>query len=353
MERFWEIMDFQVGANTVYDFFYALIFFIGIFIFFKLFKTVIVHRLKKMSKRTAEVLDDQVVLLIEGISSFFYFMVSVYVPLKFLNLGIYVEKGLDVIFLTTVVYQVIRFLQALIEYGFNKFVTTKGGRSAQQAKTTSYGLKLVIKILLWSVGLLLILANIGINVTSLIAGLGVGGIAIALAVQNILGDIFSSFSIYFDRPFEVGDYIVIGTDEGTVEKIGLKSTRLTSLQGEELIVSNRELTSTRVQNFKKMKRRRVKVDLSVEYGTTTAKLKEIEGIVKKAVEDQAETEFGRCRFGAFGDFGMTFSIVYFVLSNDYDFFAERQEQINFSIKDGFEKAGIEMAYPIERVLGGK
>ena len=142
----------------------------------------------------------------------------------------------------------------------------------------------------------MLLSNLGVNVTSIVASLGIGGIAVALAAQNILSDIFSSFSIYFDRPFEIGDYIQLGTDTGTVEKIGSKTTRIRTMQGEELIVSNQELTTARVQNFKRMEERRVAVKLGVEYGTVLEKLEKIPSYLEDIVKAQENVRFDRCFF---------------------------------------------------------
>ena len=234
----------------------------------------------------------------------------------------------------------------LVDFGLRKMAKKKGNEDASAFQ----GMRLVIKILLWSIGFLLVLSNLGFDITSLIAGLGIGGVAIALAVQNILGDIFSSFSIVFDKPFKVGDYIVIEPDRGIVKKIGLKTTRLETLQGEELIISNKELTSARVQNFKKMKQRRINFNVGVTYETSPAKLKEIDALIEKIIKGVKDVEFVRCHFQGFGDFSLNFEVVYLVKSGDYAVFMDKQEEINFAIVNAFTKNKIDMAYPTQTLF---
>ena len=193
------------------------------------------------------------------------------------------------------------------------------------------------------------LSNLGIEITPLVASLGVGGIAIAIALQSVLGDLFAAFAIYFDKPFKEGDFIIVGNDMGTVEKIGIKTTRIQTLQGQELVVSNSELTNSRVNNYKKMKERRVVTNIGVEYSTPTKKLKKINGIVKKAVETTKESRFDRVHFKAFGDFSLNFELVYYVTSPDYVKYMDVQQEINFKIREAFEKEKIVFAFPTQTI----
>jgi len=205
-----------------------------------------------------------------------------------------------------------------------------------------------VKFVLWAVGILLILSNLGINVNSLVAGLGIGGLAISLALQSVLGDLFSSVSIAVDKPFEEGDFIVVGEHKGTVKKIGLKTTRVEALQGEEIVLSNTELTTARVQNFKKMHRRRVLFHIGVTYDTPIEKLKKVEDIIEEACgEHKEKVEFDRVHFQEFGDSNLIFEVVYYMQVSDYNVYMDTQESINFKILEEFEKEGIEMAYPTQ------
>jgi len=205
-------------------------------------------------------------------------------------------------------------------------------------------IKKVILSILWVIAAIFILNNAGVNVTSLVAGLGIGGIAIAFALQSILEDMFSSFSIYLDKPFEIGDYIVSGADSGTVKKIGIKSTRLETLEGPELIISNKELTTVRVQNYKRMQKRRVVMNVGVVYGTPLKKLKKIPIMVDKIFKSVEKADLLRVHFVEFGDSALKYQIVFHILSKDYDVYRDTNQEINFKLVDEFEKEKLEMAY---------
>lgn len=207
-----------------------------------------------------------------------------------------------------------------------------------------------LKVSLWGVAVIFILSNLGYNVSTLVAGLGIGGIAIALAVQNVLGDIFSSLSIYFDKPFVVGDFIIVGEDLGVVKKIGIKSTRIQTLQGQELVISNRELTESRINNYKKMERRRIVFGFGIKYETPLKKVKKIPGIVKDIVNNMELAQADRVHFKEFGDFSLNFEAVYYLNSSEYNKYMDTQEEINFAIKERFEKEDIEFAYPTQTVF---
>ncbi len=342
--QFREYFSYQIGANTLWDLMLAVGFFIVLLIVFKIFEKIVVSRLRRLAKTTKNEFDDELIEVIESISPLFYFVVALYFPLKGIVLPETADKILDGVFIVVIVWQVIRFILSLIDFGLRRFVNKK---EASGVKTTYHGVRLVAKIILWIVGLLLILSNLGFNITSLVASLGIGGIAVALALQNILTDIFSSFSIYFDKPFQVGDYIVVGKDDGIVKKIGLKTTRLETLQGEELVISNQELTSSRVQNFRKIKKRRNTIKLGVVYETSQKKLKRVGEILEKIVTGTKDVDFVRCFFTEFGDFSLNFELIYYTLSPEYVDFLVKQEEINFAIKEAFEKEKIEFAYPTQ------
>lgn len=179
-----------------------------------------------------------------------------------------------------------------------------------------------------------------------------GGIAIAFAVQNQLGDVLGAFSIYFDRPFEIGDFIVVGAHSGTVTNIGVKSTRI-KLQGEELIISNKELTSTSVRNFRKLDKRCVTFTIGVTYSTPTTKLRKIREIIAGIVKNVELAELDRVSFTEFGDYSLKFLVIYYVKVADYGVYLDTQETINFAIKEAFEKEGIEIAFPTQTVFMNK
>ena len=189
--------------------------------------------------------------------------------------------------------------------------------------------------------------NLGYNVSGLLAGVGIGGIAIAFALQNVLADVFASITIYFDKPFKVGDYIVIGADSGTVKNIGIKSTRIQTLQGQELVVSNKELTEARIHNYKKMKTRRVVFEFGVEYDTPTKKMKKIPGMLDKIFKKVDGADMERVHFKSFGDSALLYEVVYYISTKEYKIYMDIQEEMNLELKQAFEKEKISMAYPTQ------
>jgi small-conductance mechanosensitive channel len=207
----------------------------------------------------------------------------------------------------------------------------------------------VLRVAIWSVILLLTLDNLGVNITALVAGLGVGGIAVALAAQNILGDLFASLSIVLDKPFAVGDFIILGEYMGSVEKVGLKTTRLRSLSGEQLIFSNADLLASRIRNYGRMFERRVVFSLGVTYQTTPEQLRRIPKIIREAIEANEQVRFDRAHFQKYGDFALIFEVVYYVLSREYNVHMDIQQEVNLTIYERFAAEGIEFAYPTQTV----
>ncbi|HET6628422.1 MAG TPA: mechanosensitive ion channel family protein [Woeseiaceae bacterium] len=207
----------------------------------------------------------------------------------------------------------------------------------------------VLRVAIWTLVLLLTLDNIGIDITALIAGLGIGGIAVALATQNILGDLFASLSIMLDQPFVVGDFLTVNEYAGSVEKIGIKTTRLRSLSGEQLVFSNNDLLNSRIRNYGRMFERRVVFSLGITYETPVEKLKLIPGILREAIESQEKVRFDRAHFQKYGDFALHFEIVYYVTSSDYNLYMDIQQTINLIIYERFADEGIEFAYPTQKL----
>lgn len=216
--------------------------------------------------------------------------------------------------------------------------------------TTVSAMSFVGNLILWSIVLLLALDNMGVDVTALIAGLGVGGIAVALAAQNILGDLFASLSIVLDKPFLLGDFIIVGDQMGTVEKVGLKTTRIRALSGEQLIFANTDLLQSRIRNFKRMQERRVVFKIGVIYETPQPKLAAIPQMIRDIVESQEKTRFDRSHFSEFGNFSLNFETVYYVLAPDYAVYMDIQQAINLAIFEKFAAEGIEFAYPTQKLF---
>jgi small-conductance mechanosensitive channel len=203
----------------------------------------------------------------------------------------------------------------------------------------------VARLAVWSLVLLLALDNLGFNITALLAGMGIGGIAVALAAQNILGDLFASLSIVLDKPFVVGDFIVVGEQLGTVEYIGLKTTRIRSLGGEQIVFSNTDLLGSRIRNYKRMQERRVVFGFGVVYQTPHEKLQTIPGMVREIIGKLDRARFDRAHFKEYGDSSLNFEVVYYVLSADYNVYMDIQQAINLELFRRFQEDGIDFAYP--------
>ena len=241
----------------------------------------------------------------------------------------------------------------MIEYGTLKVIQKREQEEKDFDSSVIQLLSKILKGVLWAVAIIIILQNLGYNISALVAGLGIGGLAIAFALQNILGDIFASFSIYFDKPFQKGDFIIVGDEKGVVKYIGIKSTRLQTLQGEELIISNKELTEARVHNYKKMEKRRIGFDFGVTYNTPTEKLKKIPLIVEEIISQIELAQIDRVHFKEFGDFSLNFAVVYYVNTGGYAEYMDTQQRINLDLKERFEKEGIEFAYPTQTIFVNK
>lgn len=209
---------------------------------------------------------------------------------------------------------------------------------------------IVIRVLIWSIAMLLTLDNLGVNVTALIAGMGIGGIAIALAVQNVLGDLLASLSIALDKPFVLGDFLVLDDFMGSVEYIGIKSVRLRSLSGEQLILSNTDLLASRLRNFGRMHERRVVFSIGVTYDTSRDALQKIPTTIGDIIKAQSNVRFDRCHLAKFGSYSIDFECVYYVSSAEYNTYMDTQQEINLRIHEAFERAAVEFAYPTQRLL---
>ena len=352
MTNFIENINFatQYLGNSVLDYAKALGLFIILLIAFKAIQYIILKRLGKLAKKTKTDIDDTLIDITKSLRPSFYWFLAFFFAVKFLTLSVLATKAISGILVIWAVYQIIKAVQILLNYILNKKFTKEDNPST---KAAIIYVNMIAKFLLWAIGLLLILSNLGIDVTSLIAGLGIGGVAIAFALQNILSDLFSSFAIYFDKPFQIGDFIVSGSHSGTVEKIGIKTTRIRALQGEEIVISNNELTGARVQNFKKMKKRRVVSSFGILYETPIEKIKNIKQIVKNIFNNLENTELSRVHFKQLGDFSLNFEVVYNITTGDYNTYMDAQEKFNLALMEAFESEGIEFAYPTQKLFVAK
>jgi len=351
-----ELLNQTYFGNTIEAYAIALgIFILGILIL-TIFKKIILSRLKKWSETTETKLDD---LLIKGIEKSILpvlYLIIFYLAVDYLSLPPSVEKAIGIGAVILITFFVIRLITSTIKYALAAYVKSKSPEEedADRRLRQIKGITLIFNFIIWVVGFVFLLDNLGFEISAVIAGLGIGGIAIALAAQAILGDLFSYFVIFFDRPFEIGDFVNLGGEfVGTIEYIGIKTTRIRSLSGEQIVASNTDLTNSRVRNFKRMERRRVVFRLGVVYQTSAANLEEIPKIVREIIEKKEDTVFDRGHFAAYGDFSLNFEFVYFVIGSDYLKYMNTQQAINMEIYRTFEEKGIEFAYPTQTLFVNK
>lgn len=306
--------------------------------------------IKRWAQKTTSTLDDKIFNNVKAPIFLIAILIGAYYSLTILSILDGYRELLRHIFIVAEIFAIAFMLTRVFSVTLNWY----GERRAKQDKAVSNHLLFVfnkiLQIIIYIAAFLAVLWAFNIDLSNIVVGLGVGGIAIALAVQSTLSDILSAFSIYFDRPFEIGDFIVIGEYSGTVTKIGVKSTRLQLLQGEELVISNKELTSTSLRNFKKLQKRRIAFTIGVTYDTPPEKLKKIPTLIEQVITNTKLVEFSRAHFSEFGDFSLKFEIVYYVTTGEYDKYMDAQQEINLGILKAFEKEGITMAFPTQTLL---
>lgn len=330
----------------------ALAIFLGLNILFYIVKHIVVQRLLTLAERTNVVFDNVLIEAIRDIRPWVYSLVSVVVAASVFTLPRIPEMILYGVMYAALVWQAIEIILRVLNFVIMRMVRTSNDDSATDeahATTAAHMITLVARIALWSLGILFVLSNLGIEVTSLIAGLGIGGIAVALALQGILSDLFASFSLYFDKPFRIGDFVTIGQDSGTIEKIGIKTTRIRTIQGEELVVANTELTTTRVHNFKKMKERRIVTEFGITYETDPVLVARVPELVRASFDANEGGRIDRVHFTTFGDSALIFEVVYYVESSEYVEYLRIQENFNLDLLKRFKEYGIEFAYPTHTV----
>ncbi len=347
--QFSTYLNFEVAGNTGNQFLTAFLVFAGLTLLFKIIKTIVLAKLKELTTKTDNKLDDLLFSVVNEIPWTFYSLISVYAGISFLTLNDFIKDAVGYAIIVVLTYYGVKIAQTIIDFSKDEVIRKQKKKDNVEDASLVSTLADILKISVWVFALILLLANFGYDVSALIAGVGIGGLAIALAAQNILSDIFASFSIFFDKPFKIEDYVVVGDDSGTVKKIGIKTTRIQTLKGDELVISNKELTESRIHNYGKMKKRRVVSHFGVVYETSSKKLKKIPSLVKDAIDKVDKASADRVHFTDFGDFSLNFEAVYYIDSPDYALFMDIQQEVNLGIKERFEKEKIEMAFPTHTI----
>jgi len=347
LSKITDILGRTFLGNTVLDWIVCLLIFFASILIIRILKQIFLKQLKKWAEKTTTTLDDFLIGVFEKVAMPLSYFGAVYLSVIFLSLNPPLRKTIDVLGIGILTLFMVRFITLLLTYAFNIYWLRRGKDAALERSLK--GIMSIIKILIWGLAVVFFLDNLGFKISTVIAGLGIGGVAVALAAQAVLGDLFSYFAIIFDRPFEIGDFIIIDEYLGVVEYIGIKTSRIRSLGGEQLVFSNTDLTNSRVRNYKRMDKRRVVFKFGVTYQTSLEQLKAISKIVENIIKNIKGTTFDRAHFFSYDDFSLTFEVVYYVLGSDYNKYMDVQQEINFAIKDEFEKRGIEFAYPTQTV----
>ena len=339
----------QFLENDVWRWFLSLGIILFVWIMLRVVLRLIMGRMKAYAARTAGQFDDLVVELLDKTKLLFVLIVSVFFGSLALDLSVDVDLWLRRILVLALLVQAGYWANAFITFWINRSVRRRLSKDAAAA-TSLAAMGFIAKLAVWTLVLLVALDNLGFSVTGLITGLGIGGIAIALAVQNILGDLFASLSIIIDKPFVIGDFIIVGDLMGTVERIGLKTTRVRSLSGEQIIFSNGDLLGSRVRNYKRMHERRIVFTVGVTYDTPADAVERIPSIIQEVIESQPDVRFDRSHFKSFGSYSLDIETVYIMQVADYAKYMDTQQAINLALLRRFADEGIDFAFPTQTLL---
>lgn len=343
--------NYMLLDNYVWEWILAILITLTIYVFLVFLKKVAEKKLKTFAEKTSSNLDDYLLEMLSSISRIFIFLSAINIGSNIITLNENVNNGLGHAFLLILFWQTTKWIVLIANIIFTKYKKIKEANSDMHGVTAINGLTAISKFIIWLIFLMLAMDNLGVDITALVAGLGIGGLAIALAAQSILGDLFASLTIMIDKPIAIGDYVVVDNFMGNVKAIGIKSTKLESLTGEEIIISNSDLLNSRLRNYhqSRMKKRRSTMKIGVIYETNFNELKKIQGILREIVKSNPKTEYIRAIFTNFGDFSLDFELTYNVLSPDYETLTEINHEIRLKIFETFEKEGLRFAYPTRTV----
>lgn len=324
---------------------------VGIILLSLVARHLLIVRWGKVAVRTRSDLDDFAVDLIRRTRSFFLIFLGVWAGAQLLDLRPSAERRFEQAAVLVFLLQAAIWGNGLVGFWVHRFTASRRAPDDAGSTTTIVATGYLLRLLLWTIILLVALENLGVNITALIAGLGITGIAVALALQNVLGDLFAAVAIVLDRPFVLGDSISVEGVDGTVERIGIKTTRVRSLSGEQVILPNSELLKGRIRNFRRMDERRVVFKIGVVTETAADKVSRLPAVIRELVESQPHTRFDRSHFARFTDSGLEFETVYFVTSPDYNQYMDIQQAINVALLRRLTEDGIGVAHPARLIYG--
>ncbi|MBE9043220.1 mechanosensitive ion channel family protein [Pleurocapsales cyanobacterium LEGE 10410] len=332
--------------NELLDYLIAATILLSCIILIRIFRRLGFKNLRKWAAKTDNVYDDAIVNIIERDLIPIAYIASTYLAINNLTLHPILESVVEVTVVILSTIFAIKLFTASVEYLIKIYWITYQPDNANLEQSIN-ALLPAIRVVIWLIGIVFLLDNLGFDISAVVASLGIGGVAIALASQGVLQDLFSYFSILLDRPFELGDFIIVGDYLGTVEYVGIKTTRLRSISGEEIVIANTDLTGSRIRNFKRMRQRRIVFKFGVVYETSAEKLAQIPALIQEIIDHTENATCDRAHFSGYGEYSLDFEVVYFVNTSDYNIYMNAQQQINLAVKAKFAQHGIEFAYPTQ------
>jgi small-conductance mechanosensitive channel len=344
-----DFLDTEILGNAVRSWIGSAAVLLAFLIAYAIVKRIAATRLTELSSRTRTGLDDALAAAVEATHPWLLALIAIHFAARSLTLPEGVTLALSRIAMAAALIQVGFWAGAAIRVMMESWKDRRWGDDPEITTTFRF-VTYAVNVAVWAIVFLVLLENLGVDISALVAGLGIGGIAVALAVQNILGDLFASLSIILDKPFVIGDYLAVDDLGGTVQSIGLNSTRITSLSGEQLVFSNKDLLQSRIRNFGRMEERRVLFRIGVVYGTRPDRIEQIPGMIRSAVERQELARFDRSHFKEFGDSALIFETVYYMTVPDYGTYMNVQQSVNLDILRQFAAGGIAFAYPTQHLF---
>ncbi len=346
------LLDHVYWGNPLHAYVWAVGYFTVACLVLFVLRYGVLRKLKHLTAKTENRVDDFILMSAERTIMPLLYFGAFYLATRHLVLPSPVQKSLFTIGVSVLTIFFTRFLTATLTFLMREVWLRK-----EQSESRENNLKIllpIVRVVLWGVAVVFLLDNLGFRVSAVITGLGIGGIAIAMASQAILVDFFSYIAILLDKPFELGDFIILTDDfMGTIEHLGIKTTRIRSLSGEQIIIPNSGLTSHRVRNYKRMQERRVMFNLGVTYNTTPEKMQKAVALVKDVISSQTDVRIDRVHFSKFGDFSLVIEVVYWILTPEYNAYMDIQQNLNFAIQKAFAQEGLEFAFPTQTLYVNK
>jgi len=340
-----DILSYHFFHNQVSTWLFCFTFLAVGLLVVSIIKSYVTHRLKTQIRTAPTPMSEFLIERIRKTGLPLAYLGVTETALRILELPSHVTRVINFVGIALMAIFLIQFTVALVRFLLQEYVSKQGENQSRDRALKA--ISSLLNALVWVIGILFVLDNLGFRISTVVAGLGIGGIAVALAAQTILGDLFAYFTILFDRPVEIGDQIVVGDYKGTVDHFGIKTTRITGHGGEQIIMSNKDLTDSRVRNFKRMTRRRVTFSLGVTYDTDIKTLRKIPEIITGIFREIEGITLNRVHFSSFGDSSLIYEVAYHVESNDYNKYMDSQQAINLRIAEEFLENNINFAYPTQ------